>query len=335
MATPATTARERAAKWARWLLPLVALVLALFFLRDQLPFLGEAWDALARASVGPVVAAVVVAYVSIVAMSGVRQVLLNSQGHIVGFPPCNRLSLASNAWSTTVPGGPAISAWFTFNVHRSWGASVGLCGWFIVISSALSTVWLVAIGVLSVAVLGADLSLPALAASLAASVGVALALYWVARNPNTMQRAVRHLPGRIERPVADVVGQIAAVRMSTGAFASSAVLSLLNRVLDAATYYFAALAITDDPALRSVMLAFVMTKLAGTAQVTPGGVGTVDAVGVGVLAAGGFSLGDATAITLLYRLISFVLITAIGWVYYFIFYAGRGYVLGAPATPER
>lgn len=328
-------ARSRAAQWARWLLPLAALVLALFFFRDQLPFLGEAWDALALASPGPVAAAIIAAFASILAMSAVRQVLLNSQGRIVGFPPCNRLTLASNAWSTTVPGGPAISAWFTFNVHRAWGASVGLSGWFIVISSAMSTMWLVVIGVLSVVILGADLSLAALAASLAAAVGIAAALFWVARNPRSLQRAARHLPDRLERPVADVVGQIAAVHMSRGEFTSSAALSLLNRVLDAATFYFAAYAIVEDPALRAVILAFVMTKLAGTAQITPGGLGTVDAVGVGVLAAAGFSLGDATAITLLYRLISFLLITVVGWVYYFIFYAGRGYLLGAPTTPER
>ena len=38
----------------------------------------------------------------------------------------------------------------------------------------------------------------------------------------------------------------------------------------------------------------------------------------------------ATAATLIYRIISFVLITAIGWVVHVICYAGRGYMLGAP-----
>ena len=80
-----------------------------------------------------------------------------------------------------------------------------------------------------------------------------------------------------------------------------------------------------------VTLAFIMTKLAGAAQVTPGGVGTVEAAAVASLVAAGMTLIDATAATLIYRIISFVLITAIGWVVHVICYAGRGYMLGAPS----
>ena len=42
-------------------------------------------------------------------------------------------------------------------------------------------------------------------------------------------------------------------------------------------------------------------------------------------------LVDATAATLIYRIISFALITAIGWVVHVVCYAGRGYMLGAPS----
>ena len=40
------------------------------------------------------------------------------------------------------------------------------------------------------------------------------------------------------------------------------------------------------------------------------------------------TLVDATAATLIYRIISFALITAIGWVVHVVCYAGRGYMLG-------
>ena len=66
-----------------------------------------------------------------------------------------------------------------------------------------------------------------------------------------------------------------------------------------------------------------MTKLAGSAQVTPGGLGTVEPVAVGMLVAGGLSLADATAATVIYRAISFALVTAIGWIVYSAFYLGR------------
>ena len=62
----------------------------------------------------------------------------------------------------------------------------------------------------------------------------------------------------------------------------------------------------------------------------PGGVGTVEAAAAASLVAAGMTLIDATAATLIYRIISFVLITAIGWVVHLTCYAGRGYMLGAP-----
>ena len=76
-------------------------------------------------------------------------------------------------------------------------------------------------------------------------------------------------------------------------------------------------------ALSGICLAFIMTKLAGSAQVTPGGLGTVEPVAVGMLVAAGLPLADATAVTVVYRAISFALITAIGWVVYGSIYAGR------------
>ena len=87
-------------------------------------------------------------------------------------------------------------------------------------------------------------------------------------------------------------------------------------------------------ALAGVCLAFIMTKLAGSAQVTPGGLGTVEPVAVGMLVAAGLPLAHATAATVVYRAVSFVLITAIGWVVYTVVYAGRGFMAGRPAAGE-
>ncbi|WP_284522596.1 flippase-like domain-containing protein [Corynebacterium aquatimens] len=77
-----------------------------------------------------------------------------------------------------------------------------------------------------------------------------------------------------------------------------------------------------------VALAYIMTKLAGAAQFTPGGLGTVEPVAAGMLVAGGMTLVDATAATVIYRTISFAFITLVGWVIYAAVYAGRGYLVG-------
>ena len=326
------------AKWLRWTAPVVILIVGLVLFRDRLPFLGEAWTTLRRADLLPLVGAVATAFGAIAAMAAVMLVLLNIEGRIATLRNCINITLASNAWSTTVPGGPALSAWLTFRVHQSWGASTGLCAWFFVVSGALSTVWMALIGISAVVFMGAKLSVWALAGSLAGTAAVVGGLYWATRNPTVLKRWLRFLPARVATKASGVVDQVAAIQMSRRRFTAAAVLSLLNQVLDLAVLYFCAWSVlgtapgfepgVNETSAMGITLAFIMTKLAGAAQVTPGGVGTVEAILAGSLVTVGLTLVDATAVTVLYRLISFALITAIGWVVHTAMYAGRGYMLG-------
>lgn len=322
-------------QWLRWLVPVAVLVAVLVILRDELPFFGEAWGAVRAASIGPLLAAVATAVASLAAMAGVMQILLNVEGRITGVARTNAITFASNAWSTTVPGGPAISAWLTFRVHRLWGASVGLCGWFFVVSGALSTVWMVLIGVVAVALAGAELSAWSLLLSLLAAVATIGAVFWATLHPAVLKRWVRFLPEKVHARVVGVIDQVSAIRISAPAFFAAAGLSLANRLLDLATMVFAVWAVAGQGApLAGVCLAFIMTKLASSAQVTPGGLGTVEPVAVGMLVAGGLPLATATAATVVYRAVSFALITAIGWVIYAAVYAGRGFMAGRPSAGE-
>lgn len=342
---PAAYASKNWARWLQWILPVTVIAALAVGFREELPFFGEAWDVLKAATPLPLVAAVCTAFLALAAMAGVMQILLNVEGRIASPWSTNAITFASNAWSTTVPGGPAISAWLTYRVHRSWGASVGLCGWFFVISGALSTVWMVVIGAAAVLLLGADLSLTTLAASFVLAAGVIWALFWATRNPSVLKRWARFLPVKVHDRVASVIDQVAAIRMGTGAFTAAAVLSLVNQLLDVATLYFSVWAVTGTPpgvgpagaigdgghpgiSVMGVALAFILTKLAGAAQVTPGGVGTVEPVAAAMLVAGGLTLVDATAVTLVYRAISFALITIVGWIIYLTVYTGRGLLIG-------
>ncbi|WP_249399752.1 lysylphosphatidylglycerol synthase transmembrane domain-containing protein [Corynebacterium qintianiae] len=328
-------------RWLRWLAPLVVLALIALIFRGQLSFLGEAWDALLDASPGPVAAAIACSLLSIVCMAAVMQLLINVERPVASLAQTTAITLASNSWSTSIPGGPAVSAWLTFRVQRSWGATAGVCGWFFVVSGALSTVWLVVIGVSAVFFLGASLSVSALAGSLVVAVATTLALYWATRHPTVLKRWVSFVPERVRGRLISVIDEVSRIRMSASRFGLTAVFSLLNRLFDLAVLYFAVWAVAgtaptttaglNETTLSGVTLAFVMTKLAGAAQVTPGGVGTVEAIAAAALVAGGMTLIDATAATLIYRAISFALVTAIGWVVYLAAYAGRGHMLGRPA----
>lgn len=289
-----------------------------------MPFFGDAWRAVRSASPPPLLGTVVTALLALVAMAGVMQILLNVEGRITGVARTNAIVFASNAWSTTVPGGPALSAWLTYRVQRTWGASTGLCGWFFVVSGALSTVWLVLIGIVAVVLLGADLSVTSLVLSLVAAALTIAAVFWATTHPAVLKRWVRFLPSRVHERAVAVIDQVAAIRISAPAFAGAAGLSLCNRLLDLATMVCSVWAVSSSSiSLSGICLAFIMTKLAGSAQVTPGGLGTVEPVAVGMLVAGGLSLADATAATVIYRAISFALVTAIGWIVYSAFYLGR------------
>ncbi|SDL97301.1 hypothetical protein SAMN04488535_1428 [Corynebacterium mycetoides] len=328
-------------RWLRWLAPLAGLALIAFVFRDELDFLGESWEVLRNASPAPVAAAVACSFASIIAMSAVMLLLINVEGRVATLPRTSAITLASNAWSVSIPGGPALSAWLTFRVQRSWGASAGVCGWFFVLSGAISTVWLVVIGIAAVMFLGAELSISALAVSLALAVVTTAFLYWATRHPAALTRWARHVPPRVRDRLVGVIEEVARIRISGTRFLAAAALSLLNRLFDLAIMYFAVWAVggsaptavagLNETTVAGVTLAFVMTKLAGSAQVTPGGVGTVEAVAAASLVAGGMTLVDATAAALIYRCVSFVLVAAAGWIVYAAAYAGRGYMLGKPA----
>lgn len=325
--------------WARWLAPLIVLIVLLVAFRDELPFLGEAFRTLLDAHPGPLVPAVITAVLALVAMAEVMRLLMNSGNNLgISVGETSAITLASNAWSTSLPGGPAFSAWLTYRVQRSWGASPGLCGWFLVVSSVISTMWLVVIGIAAVVLLGAQLSLTSLVLTFILTVVALGAVYWATTNPATLKRWAENLPAKFRTGAVKVVDQLATVTMTKRAFVGASMHSLLNRLFDALTLYFSVWAVVGtapgfEPApnhttVMGVALGYVMAKLAGTAQITPGGVGTVEALTAGALVASGMTLVDATAATLIYRIISFGLITLIGWGVFLVKYAGKGFMLG-------
>lgn len=323
-------------RWVRWLAPLVVLIVLALVFRDQMPFLGEGVRLLRDASPWGVFAAVLAAGASIVAMAEVMRLLLDAGGTSVPLRHTAAITLASNSWSTSLPGGPAFSAVLTYQVQRGWGASRLLCGWFFVLSSAVSTMWLVLIGVSGVFFLGADVNVFSLLLTLALMTVLSWAVWWAANHPATLERWARALLPRVNRllrrapeqglePLVGQLHQLESVHLSRGRFALVAAWSLLNRVFDALTLFLCVWAVTGSaPAVAGVLLAYTTAKLAGSAQVTPGGLGTVEAAIIATLVAAGMTAVDATAAALVYRLVSFALVTAVGWVVYFLYYARRG-----------
>ena len=171
-------------------------------------------------------------------------------------------------------------------------------------------------------------------------------VYWAAQHPRRMRSWVRSLLPRINRlirrePQAGVravtrhIDQMDTVSLSLGQFGVISLWSLLNRLLDIATLWACVWAVTgsvpvlapepDNTTIVGVLLAYVTAKIAGSVQATPGGLGPVEAALLTTLVATGMTVVDATGAVIIYRLITFALMTVLGWLVYFLYFVRRGF----------
>ncbi len=307
-------------KWLFGLGLLALMVAALIFFRDHLAFIGEGWNHLLDARPGPVLVAILLAVTAFLAMSQVMYLMLSRAGAHITLGSATALIFASNAWSTTLPGGPAFSAFLTFKIQRGWGASVALASWFIVLSSAISSTWLLSLGILSVVFLGADFNMWSVLGTFILMMGITSLLWWLSRHPDILLKLFSRWP-KLTRHIE----QLSDVQLPMKTFVLVAIFSLANWLLEAGVLWMSLWAVTDQlQPLSPVLLAFVTSKFVGTAQVTPGGLGPVEAVLIGTLIATGYDAASATGSVLIYRLITLFLMTALGWAVYLLYFARRG-----------
>ena len=141
---PATPAREPTPRgkywWVRWVvLGIVAIVLAVEVALgwDQL---AKAWTSLYQANWWWLIAAVLAAAASMHSFAQIQRTLLRSAGVHVKQLRSEAAFYAANSLSTTLPGGPVLSATFLFRQQRIWGASTVVASWQLVMSGVLQAV---------------------------------------------------------------------------------------------------------------------------------------------------------------------------------------------------
>ncbi|EUA43180.1 putative integral membrane protein [Mycobacterium xenopi 3993] len=120
--------------WIRWvILAIVAIVLAIevALVWDQL---AKAWKSLLSAKWWWLVAAVLAAGASMHSFAQIQRTLLKSAGVRVKQWRSEAAYYAANSLSTTLPGGPVLSATFLLRQQRIWGASTLVASWQLVMS---------------------------------------------------------------------------------------------------------------------------------------------------------------------------------------------------------
>ena len=319
--------------WFKAIATLVVLGFVLYWLRGQMPFFAEGFDAVTSPHWGWVAASVVFAYLSMSSYGSVQKLLLRSAGVRVSYWGSVGLVFSANAFSTSIPGGQVLGTTLTYRKTRQWGATRVVASWQLVISGVLSTVGIVMLALLGFFLVGSVSNPFLLVLSAMGLVGIVLVVQWAARNPDRIEGALlailewvnarRRKPADHGAPaVRKVVEQAEAVDLTKNQLSKAFAFSLLNWVADIGCLWAAANAVGAQHSIGGLSIAYVTGKIVASAPITPGGLGTVEFALITTLTAGGLGAHQAFATVFVYRIVSFVLVALIGWVVFFLFYRG-------------
>lgn len=149
---PAARGRYWWVRWAVLAVAVVVLVVEASLVWDQL---AKAWASLLSANLWWVLASIAAAMLSMHSFAQIQRTLLRSAGVTVRQWRSEAVFYAGNALSTTLPGGPVLSATFVYRQQRQWGASPVVASWQLVMSGALQVVGLALLGLGGAFLLGA------------------------------------------------------------------------------------------------------------------------------------------------------------------------------------
>lgn len=314
--------------WLRWVViavVAVVLVVEIVLVWDQL---ASAWRSLYTAKWWWVCAAVAAALASMHSFAQIQRTLLRSAGVAVRQWRSEAAFYAGNALSTTLPGGPVLSATFIYRQQRLWGASPVVASWQLVMSGVLQVTGLALLGIGGAFLLGATKNPLSLIFSLGVFLALIVLIQAVASRPELIDGIGVRLLSWINvirgKPADDgltkwraTLGQLESVSLSRRELSEAFSWSLFNWVADVACLAFAAYAAGGHPSLAGLTVAYAAARAVGSIPLMPGGLLVVEAVLVPGLVSSGMALPAAISAMLIYRLISWLLIAAIGWVFFF------------------
>ncbi|ORW00260.1 lysylphosphatidylglycerol synthase transmembrane domain-containing protein [Mycobacterium kyorinense] len=317
--------------WLRWvILGIVAVVLAVevALVRDQL---AKAANSLYSAKWYWLLAAALAAGASMHSFAQIQRTLLRSAGVDVKQWRSEAAFYAANSLSTTLPGGPVLSATFLLRQQRIWGASTVVASWQLVMSGVLQAVGLALLGLGGAFFLGAKNNPFSLLFTLGGFVALLLLAQAVASRPELIDgiglrvlswvNSVRGKPATtgIDR-WRQTLDQLESVSLGRRDLSVAFGWSLFNWIADVACLGFAAYAAGGNASVAGLTVAYAAARAVGTIPLMPGGLLVVEAVLVPGLVSSGMSLPDAISAMLIYRVISWLLIAAVGWVVFFFMF---------------
>jgi putative heme transporter len=323
--------------WVRWaVLGIVMIVLTVE--------VALVWDQLAKAAKSLfsakwywLLASALAAVLLMHSFAEVQRTLLASAGVHVQKLRSEAAYYAANSLSTTLPGGPVLSATFLLRQQRIWGASTLVASWQLVMSGVLQAVGLALLGLGGAFFLGAKNNPFSLLFTLGGFVALLLLAQAVASRPELIDgigcRVLSWVNSVRGRPAntglakwREMLAQLESVSLSRRDLATAFSWSIVNRLADVACLGFAAYAAGYHASIGGLTVACAAARAVGTIPLMPGGLLVVEAVLVPGLASSGMPLSGAISTMLIYRLISWLLLAAIGWVVFFFMFRSENEV---------
>ncbi|WP_409431780.1 YbhN family protein [Mycobacterium sp. SMC-16] len=330
--------------WLRWVLIGIAVAVLTVEVVMVWEQLAKAWRSLLSATWWWVAAAAVAALASMHSFAQIQRTLLRSAGVQVKQWRSEAAFYAGNALSTTLPGGPVLSATFVYRQQRLWGASPLVASWQLVMSGALQVVGLALLGLGGAFLLGASKNPLSLIFTIGGFVALLLLAQAVAANPQQIDGIgvrllswVNSLRGKPADTGLDgwrrTLSQLESVSLSRRTLTVAFSWSLFNWIADVACLACAAYATGGHPSLAGLTVAYAAARAVGAIPLMPGGLLVVEAVLVPGLVSSGMTLAGAISTMLIYRLVSWIFISAIGWVvFFFLFRTEKDIDPDAPDT---
>jgi len=318
-------------RWLRWVViaaAITVLSVEIVMVWDQL---AKAWHSLLTATWWWVAISALAALGSMHSFAQIQRTLLRSAGVEVKQWRSEAAFYAGNALSTTLPGGPVLSATFVYRQQRLWGASPLVASWQLVMSGVLQVVGLALLGLGGAFLLGASKNPLSLIFSLGGFVALILLGQSVAANPQQIDgigvrvlAALNTLRGKPSdtglTAWRKTLKQLESVRMGRRTLTVAFSWSVFNWVADVACLACAAYASGGRPSLAGLTVAYAAARAVGSIPLMPGGLLVVEAVLVPGLVSSGMTLAAAISTMLIYRLVSWIFISAIGWVVFFFMF---------------
>ncbi len=310
---------EQVAVAARWLLPLVAVGLAVVALRSRLPRPEAIIGALHGASPFWLAVAVVAEVVSLDMFARQQRRLLAAFGVRMSQSSAVALTYSRSAITYAVPAGSAVSAGFAFGQFRARGASRTAATAVTVLSGLAST-----LGLVAVFLVGALSQLPVAGATEALGAAAAVGgVVWWRRRRAPVAAAPVEVPavvpdGLVGRARAAVVGALReARRVPRRHWYAAVALAALNWLTDMVCLVAVARSVHLPLGMLTLGGAYLAVQLVRQVPLTPGGVGLVETSLLAALVSAGAGQAPAAAAVLGYRLLSCWLIIPVGLVAWF------------------